>query len=264
MIISMNFIKSLSITVLLIFIVNAGNISASEDEVAELVQKGDKYYAKFDNTDALTEYKQAYDQEPDDWEALMKLTRAYNDIGEEYKDKSSQKAVDYFEKGFELAELMKEKYPQSPESYFYMAVTRGNLAMFKGGKDKVKLGRDVEQYAKKAIELDPNYGPAYIALGVYYREVANLNWFLKKFARAFFGGLPEGTNEDSLKMLYNAKELLPNIVYVEYELGKTYRAMGEKEKMKEHFDKALKIPNTDHRDKVFKMRMRYMLAAESN
>ncbi|MCH7927415.1 MAG: hypothetical protein IID03_05440 [Candidatus Dadabacteria bacterium] len=95
--------------------------------------------------------------------------------------------------------------------------------------------------------------------GVYYREVANLNWFLKKFAKAFFGGLPDGTNEDSLNMLLKAEELLPENVYVQFELGKTYKEIGNKEKMKEHFDKALKLPNTDHRDKYFKIHIKNKL-----
>lgn len=260
----MNFIKRLILTILFCSIIFTIDGAVYGEDFTQLVRKGDEYYSKFDNTDALKEYEKAYEQRPDSEQALMKLTRAYNDIGEEYKDQKSPEAVDYFQKGIELAEKMKDKYPQDPETYFYLAITRGNLAMFKGGKDKVKLGRDVESYAKKAIELDPNFGPAYVALGVYYREVANLNWFLKKFAAAFFGGLPVGTNEDSLKMLYRAKELLPNIVYVEYELGKTYRAMGEKEKMREHFQRALSLPDTDHRDEFFKKMMRNWMVAESN
>jgi len=222
------------------------------EQVLNYINTGDEYYSKFDNINALNNYKEAYNLDPNSFEILMKLTRAYNDVGEDFKEQGSRETERYFIKAFEHSGIMKELFPEKGETYFFMAATRGNLALFKGGKDKVKLGRDVEKYAKKAIELKPDYGEPHVALGVYYREVANLNWFLKKFAKAFFGGLPEGTNEDSLKMLLNAEELIPESVYVQYELGKTYKEIGNKEKMKEHFNKALRLPNTDHRDRYFK------------
>jgi len=226
---------------------------AYSSELDSTIEKGDKYYNDFSNLGALKKYTKAYGLDPENFEVLMKITRAYNDVGEDYKEQGSAEAEGYFIKAFEHSEIMKETFPERGETYFYLAATRGNLALFKGGKEKVNLGRDVEKYARKAIEIKPDYGEPYVALGVYYREVANLNWFLKKFAKAFFGGLPDGTNEDSLNMLLKAEELLPENVYVQFELGKTYKEIGNKEKMKEHFNKALKLPNTDHRDKYFKM-----------
>ena len=227
--------------------------SVFSSELDSLIEKGDKYYYDFSNLSALKEYTKAYGLDPENFEVLMKITRAYNDVGEDYKEQGSAGAEGYFIKAFEYSEIMKEMFPEKAESYFYLAATRGNLALFKGGKEKVKLGRDVEKYARKAIELKPDYGEPHVALGVYYREVANLNWFLKKFVKAFFGGLPDGTNEDSLKMLMKAEQLLPQNVYVQFELGKTYKEIGNEYKMKEYFNKALKLPNTDHRDKYFKM-----------
>ena len=232
---------------------------AYSSELDSIIEKGDKYYNDFSNLGALKEYTKAYGLDPENFEVLMKITRAYNDVGEDYKEQGSVEAEGYFIKAFEHSEIMKELFPQRGETYFFMAATRGNLALFKGGKEKVKLGRDVEKHARKAIELKPDYGEPHVALGVYYREVANLNWFLKKFAKAFFGGLPDGTNEDSLNMLLKAEELLPENVYVQFELGKTYKEIGNKEKMKEHFDKALKLPNTDHRDRYFKIHIKNKL-----
>jgi tetratricopeptide (TPR) repeat protein len=232
---------------------------AYSSELDSTIEKGDKYYNDFSNLSALKEYTKAYGLDPKNFEVLMKITRAYNDVGEDYKEQGSAEAEGYFIKAFEHSEIMKELFPQRGETYFFMAATRGNLALFKGGKEKVKLGRDIEKYARKAIELKPDYGEPHVALGVYYREVANLNWFLKKFAKAFFGGLPDGTNEDSLKMLLKAEQLLPQNVYVQFELGKTYKEIGNKEKMKEHFNKALRLPNTDHRDKYFKMHIKSYL-----
>ncbi len=229
-----------------------GSLVVRGEEVGHFVVQGDKYYNGFNNLEALAEYKKAYNIDSESFEILMKLTRAYNDVGEDLKEEGSKAAERYFKDAFRFSEKMRELFPEKAETYFFLAASRGNLALFKGGKDKVKLGRDVESYAKKAIEINPDYAPAYVALGVFYREVANLNWFLKKFANAFFGGLPEGSNEDSLKALLKAEHYLPKSVYVQYELGKTFKEIGNKEKMEYRFNKALNLPNTDHRDKYFK------------
>jgi len=244
-------IRSLILLIPFISCVLGSRVLGAE-QILSHINTGDEYYSKFDNINALTNYKEAYSLDPNSFEILMKLTRAYNDVGEDFKEQGSREAESYFIKALEHSEIMSEMFPDRAETYFYLAATRGNLALFKGGKDKLKLARDVEKYAKKAIELKPDYGEPHVALGVYYREVANLNWFLKKFAIAFFGGLPEGTNKDSINMLLKAEKLLPNNVYVQYELGKTYKEIGNKEKMKEHFNKALRLPNIDHRDRYFK------------
>ncbi|NIP37950.1 MAG: hypothetical protein GWO07_02775 [Candidatus Dadabacteria bacterium] len=222
------------------------------NELDLILQRGDRYYSDFNNLEALKEYSKAYEIDSEKYEILMRITRAYNDIGEDYKEQGSNEAEVYFVKAFEYSEIMEKMFPQRAETYFYLAATRGNLALFKGGKDKVKLGRYVEIYAKKSIEIKPDYGEPHVALGVYYREVANLNWFLKKFAKAFFGGLPGVSNEDSLKALLKAEQLLPRSVYVQFELGKTHKMIGNEKRTKEHFNKALNLPNTDHRDKYFK------------
>lgn len=230
------------------------------EDYTTLVEKGDKYYEQFDNMKALEEYKKAYELSPDSFEALMKLTRAYNDVGEDIKgirfrqeDKViPDKAGEYFEKATQYVELLNKKFPDKAESYFFLAVTYGNLAIFKGGKEKVRLARDVEKNAKKTIEIDPEFAPAYIVLGVYYRRVADLNWFLKQFAKTVFGGLPNGSNEDSEKMLLKAIELDPQIIYAYYELVKTYEAMKKKDKAKEHLKKILELPITDHQDEAIK------------
>jgi len=111
---------------------------AYSSELDSTIEKGDKYYNDFSNLSALKEYTKAYGLDPKNFEVLMKITRAYNDVGEDYKEQGSAEAEGYFIKAFEHSEIMKELFPQRGETYFFMAATRGNLALFKGGKEKVK------------------------------------------------------------------------------------------------------------------------------
>ncbi|NIP31470.1 MAG: hypothetical protein GTO02_18080, partial [Candidatus Dadabacteria bacterium] len=144
-------------------------LTAFGDELSSIIKKGDKYYNDFNNLSALQEYSKAFNIDPESFEILMKLTRAYNDVGEDYKEQGSELAESYFFYAFDYAVKMQDLFPLRAETYFYLAASRGNLALYKGGKDKVKLGRDVEKYAKKAIELKPDYGEPHVALGVFYR-----------------------------------------------------------------------------------------------
>jgi len=144
---------------------------------ATFIAKGDEYYDKFDNMMALTEYQKTYELFPDSYETLMKLTKAYIDVGEDLNSKESE---NYFIKGVQYAETLVKKYPDKAEAYFYLSAAYGNLALFRGGREKVKLSRQVEGNIKKSIKLDPNDDRFYAVLGIYYKEVANLNWFFKK------------------------------------------------------------------------------------
>jgi tetratricopeptide (TPR) repeat protein len=213
------------------------------------IKKGDEYYKQFENEKALHEYEKAYNISPDNFESLMKLTRAYNDVGEDLDSKDSEK---YFINAVKYAEILQEKYPKKTEAYYYLAVSYGNLALFRGGKKKVELSKKVEENIKKSIELDPKFSNSYLVLGIYYREIANLNWFLKLFAKTFFGELPEGSNKDSEKMLLKSLELNPTNIYTHNELAKTYIEISRTKEAIKYLHKIIELPLVDHQDKRIK------------
>ncbi|GIW46428.1 MAG: hypothetical protein KatS3mg078_0305 [Deltaproteobacteria bacterium] len=226
----------------------------------DFIKKGDEYYREFNSFRALKEYEKAYKIAPDNYEVLLRLTRVYNDVGEDiqgiwFDDKkkvTTEVAKKYFEKATWFASLLHNRFPDKAEPYFLLALSYGHLALFKGGREKVKLAKDIEQNCLKAIELDPNFIPAYIALGVYYREVAGLNWFLKSFARSLTNGSLNGTYRDSERVLLKALELNPSIIRTHFELAKTYKALGKEDKVIYHLKKVLELPIVDHQDKVIK------------
>jgi tetratricopeptide (TPR) repeat protein len=92
-----------------------------------------------------------------------------------------------------------------------------------------------------------------VALGIYYKEVASLNSFLKTFARIFFGALPEGTYDDAARAFRKAIVLqTTRPVYAFFHLGRTYEYMDKPERAKEAYKQAASHPNTDHRNHVTK------------
>lgn len=240
---------------LLIIMYSLGGSAAQTGQ--QFIRQGDAFYHQFDNLNALSYYKKALEIQPDDFDCLIKIIRAYNDIGE---DISSENSEPYYEQAVQQAEKLQRIFPEKAESYYWLAVSYGNLALLRGSKEKVKLSEKVEKNIQKALAINPNYADAYVVLGIYYKEVAGLNSFLKAFARLFFGNLPEGTYEDAVRSFRKAITLKTSrAIYTYFHLGRTYEQMNEFGQAKNIYLKALNFPETDHRDHIVIRRMKERL-----
>ena len=209
------------------------------------IQAGDNLRAKYDNNGAMEQYRKAVEQNPGSVVARTRLSQALVDIGEDLDSNESEKC---YTEAMALAKEVVENNPSLAEGRYQLALATGRLALFRGGKEKVRLSREVEQHGVKALELDPNHSRARILMGVYYREIANLSWALKMFANTFFGGLPEGTNEDAVRELKEAIRLDPSSIRARFEMGKTFEVMGDKKSAAEESSAAMGMSPTDHLD----------------
>ena len=231
----------------------------------EYLKMGDQYTAKFDNFDAVISYEKAYDILPGNYETLSKLTLALNDAGEECLDlRKRDEAKKYIDKAIGFAELLQKEYPDSALSYTYLALSYGNIAMFTGTKEKIQYADKVKLNALKSIKLNPNNYFPYIILGIYYREAAKLNWYEKVFAKTFFGGVPEGTFQQSIQMFNKALSLDSNLIIADYQLSKTYRSMGDEKKEIALLKKVLNMPLRNFRDKYAIIKSRNRLDKPAN
>jgi len=226
---------------------------STERDCNSFIENGDSYHERYENALALREYEMAYQMCPDNFEALVKLTRAYDDCGEDLKgikpdENRPIEAEKYFQDAVKYSEILLQKFPEKLETYFLSALSYGNLSRYKEGKEKVVLARYIEEYAKKAIEVDPNFAPAYVVLGIYYREVASLNGLKKAIANGLMGGLPTGTFGESIETLNKALNLSPQSPYVHFDLARTYEEMNKVDKAIEHYQKVIELPVVDHDD----------------
>ncbi len=230
----------------------AGGVAAAAwgaDELATLVKRGDEAFAAFDNLAALNFYQAAWKLAPGDADLLTKLTWTCNNVGEDLNSKASEA---YFEQAIKYAEELKRLAPQQAKTWFLSAITNGNLGLHRGGRQKVTLSRHVAEDAKRCIALDPDYSPGYVVLGVYYREVATLNWALRQVAQRLLGGLPSGTLEDAERMLLTGIEKEPGNLYAHFQLAKTYEEMKRPDKAAVYYRNVVRLPVVDHQDPVFK------------
>lgn len=235
--------------------------------VKEYLSTGDTYFSHFDNRNALNYYEKAYEAEPGNYECILKLTRSYNDLGEElFINHDRASAEPYINKAVQMSDTLLKKFPDSAEAYSFSAMCLGNYALFKGGKEKVKLAIQIEKAAKTALKMNPKKVLPYIILGMYYQNVANLSWLEKFFANTFFGKLPDGSFEDSIRMLDKANAIDPNVIITQYQLAKTYRLMGNDKKELDCLRRVLILPQGNFRDKylIAKAKKRLQILTAQN
>jgi tetratricopeptide (TPR) repeat protein len=211
-------------------------VNASAQQVAD----GDAALARFDLDGALTAYRAAHKQTPADYEATWKLARALADKSTLTKDSNDQKQ--YCVEAEQLARVAVSLKPDDSKGHAYLAVAVGKLALYEGGKHKVELGNEVKREADRAIKLNDKEDLAYHVLGVWNREMAELNWVLRKFAEMLYGKFPSASLDKAAENLEHARTLAPDVVPHPVELGVTLADMRRWQESNDVLEKALAIP----------------------
>jgi tetratricopeptide (TPR) repeat protein len=240
-------------TTKLLFFLSVVSIISFPQSNIDYIAKGNSFYKKFDLKNAAENYELAYKQNPSNYITLLKVTRIYNDLGEDfYELKDEENAEDAINKAVKYAEVFYSKFPDSAHVYTLFAMSYGNLALYKGGNEKVKLAHKIKENAEKAIKIDPNDYLAYIISSIYHRQIASLSWFERAFANTFFGKVPDGSLEESERLMLNALRLQPNAVIAMFHLSLTYQEMDNELKEIEWLKKTIDAPINDFRDKYAK------------
>jgi tetratricopeptide (TPR) repeat protein len=251
------------LVIVIFFITNTFMIFSKSFE--ELVARGDSLYAKSEMQSALDNYEQAYAIDSSDYYLLLKLIRTCNDLGEyhyELRDEKSAEMVVY--QGVDCAERFASLYPDSAKVYAFLAWSYGNQALFEGGNEKIKLAHKIKDNAEKSIKMDSTDYLPYLILGIFNRQIGALNWFERLFANAFFGDVPEGSFEESEKMMLKALELQPGIVIATFHLSLTYKEMDEEENEIAMLIKVGELPEVNFRDKFAKRKSKERLEELQN
>ncbi|MDP2362420.1 MAG: hypothetical protein Q8M94_01485 [Ignavibacteria bacterium] len=227
----------------------------------DFLKKGDDYYNKFDLKNAALNYEEAYKINLKDYNTLLKVTQIYNDLGEDYYEIKDEKDAEIaVNKAVKYAELFASKFQDSAKVYSLLAMSYGNLGSYKGGNEKIKLAYKIKENAEKSIKKDSNDYLPYIILSVYNRQIASLSWFERAFANVFFGKVPDGSLEESEKMMLKALSIQPGIVIAMFHLSLTYKEMDNEQKEIEWLRKVIDAPIINFRDKYAKRKAKERLA----
>jgi len=208
--------------------------------------EGDVFRDAFNSKMALESYLNANREDSSNATYIWKTVREYTDLGFFADNDDDTKA--FYADAEKWARDCVSMFPENADCHLFLSVAMGRVALFSGGKKKVNLSKEVKEEAIKAIELNPNLDGSYHVLGRWNREVANLSWFLRAAAKIIYGGLPSASNEDAIKNFDIAIDLRPDRMLHYFELGVTYKELGEKTMAREAFEKCLSMEVTERQD----------------
>jgi tetratricopeptide (TPR) repeat protein len=189
-------------------------------QVAKLIDEGDKLTESFNNNGALDNYLQADKQSPKNWDILWRVSRSYVNIGTHMPEstgdqKDAQLAV--FQKALSYADLAVVCGSDKSVTYIRRAIANGKIALFKGVFSVGSVVNSIKSDCEKAIKL--SNGGKYIQ-GLSHYVLARTNAKISEKwapARAVLG-LGWADNEIAIKEFKKAIALYPNfrMFYLDY------------------------------------------------
>ena len=200
---------------------------------------GDEAFAVRDYESAGARYATYLSQGGDSAEVYWRLSRLTVCMGDVAP---ADQRETYYQKAADFAVQAIRTNPRLAYGYSWHAASLGSLAMYVGGKTKVRLSREIKEDLDRAITLDPRDDIAYSILGSFYRALEDVSWIERQLANAFLGGLPDGGIEDAEKALQKAVEIAPTVIRHQYELGLVYHALGRDQEARAAFEKVLALP----------------------
>jgi len=197
-----------------------------------LVDQGDKEFTRIRYPQAVDLYITALTSSADSAEALWRLARVYvcqADISPDEQKLELYRQAEAFARRCIEADSMKS------EGHTWRAAALGNIAVFEGGKTKVKLCYEIKRELECSIALNDSDDVAYSILGSFYMALGNVSWFERRLAAIFLGTLPDGGFEEAELALKKAIAIAPAVIRHHYELGLLYMQLDRDREAVEEF-----------------------------
>ena len=145
------------------------------------------------------------------------------------------------------------------EIYARLARIDGQIALYKSGKEKIRMAHAIKENAERALALDSDNAIANLVLGVWYYELAGVNGLERIFAKIFYGEVPQGDYGTSLGYLEKAVRLRPDVVYFHLALGKTLAKLHKVSAAREELQKAIDLSVQEEIDLAYKQEAEKLL-----
>ena len=181
-----------------------------------------------------------------DVEVLWRLAQIHFDIADQSEDPAVHK--EHFYPGLEYAKKALDLNPKSARANHWYAVLIGQIGLLEGTEQKIKNSYEVEKYALRAIELDPDYDGTYHVMGRWHYELANLSWIERKIAEWVYSTPPEGGYEQAADFFKKAINVKDDEIRHYFWLAKTYLELDDYQDAKKTFKKILTLMPFDKSD----------------
>lgn len=239
-------------------------VESPAQTLQEHVASGDSLHNALKPADALEHYRAALAIDSTNYEALWKFVRSQVDVAKQIKDDGPTELRDsLYEVAGRYAEAAVAANPGAAEGHFVLALALGRLSRTKGGKERVRFGKEIYDAAARALELDPNHDGAEHVLGAWHAEIRRLSGITRFLAKTLLGGgyMGRASWDSAIVHLQRAVELRPEHIYHRVELAEVYMDLERYAEARYYLEPVAGLPPvTDVLDPEHKRRAAELLA----
>jgi tetratricopeptide (TPR) repeat protein len=212
----------------LLYLMTAVQMYTFSQDLNSMIKEGDRLEAIPNEKAALHQFKEVLKIQPVNLYALCKSSElcsriAGRETSVQLKDSYNQAAIIYGKTALKL-------YPNSDEANVAVAIAVGRTLLKKSGKEKVSIVKEIKEYIDIALKVNPNNFKAWHVLGKWNYEIYNLSGIERAMVKIFYGGLPEGSLNNSITAYEKARVLNPQFALNYLELARAYHKRGDNEK----------------------------------
>lgn len=203
----------------------AAPLSAQSAEA--LIARGDSLQDAIKPIEALAVYRTALALDPASYEILWRAARSQIDVA-----KSIRGELDYtvavrdsvYGEAVAFAERAVAADSNGADGWFTLATAMGQRARTKGGRERVRYGREIYNAAARALSLNPDHDGAHHVLGAWHAEVRRLSGVTRFIAQTFMGGgyMDRASWDSSVVHLETAVRGRPGYLFHRLELAEVY------------------------------------------
>ena len=173
---------------------------------------------------AISLLKTRLGQHPEDAQALWRLGRSLEKLGERQKGRKKKLAA--FGEAERALKRSIELDPNVVDSHFFLGITLGRIGQTRGILKSLFLVGPIRREMRKTLEIDPKHGGAHHVLGEMLRQIP---------------GFAGGSKKQAVEKLEKAIELDPNTTTHYPALAQAYLDAGKPERAKAALQKIFEV-----------------------
>lgn len=241
------------------FIFFIGASTAGAQAASEHIALGDRDYAARAAESALDHYEKAIASDPRNYEALWKASRSAVDIGSYGAAASRQKAL--FANAEQYARRAIAQNPGHAEGHFSLSRALGKTALTQSPRGRVKYAVEIRSRALDCLKIDPAHAGCLHVMGMWNAEVMRLNSVTRMVAKNLLGGRVFGNASWSEAVRYMVASVAaePDRIVHRVDLAEIYADMGNEAQARSEWETALRLPESDVNDPLYKAQARKAL-----
>jgi tetratricopeptide (TPR) repeat protein len=207
--------------------------------VASAKLPGDDEFVRGDYRRAMMRYDSLLTRGSDSADVLWRQARVIVCMGD--VSEADQKES-YYRRAEKVARECLRIDSLCGPGHTWLSIAIGSVAMYEGGKTKVRLANEIKEHLDRAVTIDSTDDVAYSVLGTFYMAIADVSWIEKQLANIFIGHLPEGGYPEAEAALKKAIRLAPDVIRHRYEIATLYREMGNDAEALQEYQKTVDLP----------------------